>query len=93
MEKIYCGKGKEKFNGNLIEVSLCLSKLPKEFITESKGQKYIKIKVQKSKEPDQWGNTHYVEVDTFKPEKKNENKFTSPTSIAQDIEVDGELPF
>jgi hypothetical protein len=29
-EKLYCGSGVEKFDGNLIEISVCLSKIPQE---------------------------------------------------------------
>lgn len=69
-EKIYCGSGKEKFEGNLVDVSLCLSDLPKEKIFEYNGKKYIKLKVVKKKEEDQYGRTHYIEVDMWEPEKE-----------------------
>ena len=29
-EKLFCGSGVEKFDGNLIEISVCLSKIPQE---------------------------------------------------------------
>jgi hypothetical protein len=69
-DKIYIGSGIEKFEGNLIEVSLCISDIPKEWIFEYQGKKYLKIKVQKKREPDQYGKTHSVEINTFKPEPK-----------------------
>lgn len=69
--KVYCGSGKEKFDGNLVEISICLSDLPKDKIFEYNGKKYIKLKVGKKKETDQYGKTHYVEVDMFEPEKKD----------------------
>lgn len=69
--KVYCGSGKEKFDGNLIDISLCLSDLPKDKIFEYNGKKYIKLKVGKKKQSDQYGKTHYVEVDMFEPEKKD----------------------
>ena len=68
-EKIYCGSGKEKFSGNLVEISVCLSDLPKDRIFEYNGKKYIKLKVVKRRETDQFGKTHYIEVDMFEPEK------------------------
>ena len=34
------------------------------------GDKFIKLKVVKKREADEYGKTHYVEVDTFKPEPK-----------------------
>ena len=70
-EKIYVGSGKEKFDGNLIDVSINLSKISKnakDFIFEYGGDKYIKLKVVKKKGPDEYGKSHYVEVDTWKPE-------------------------
>lgn len=68
--QIFVGSGVEKFEGNLIEISLCLSDLPKEFISEYNGKKYIRLKVQKKREPDQYNKTHSVSVNTFKPEQK-----------------------
>ena len=73
MDKIYCGSGKGKFENNLIEINLCLSDLPKEHIFEYEGKKYIKLKVCKKREIDKFGKTHYLEVNTFKPEKKQED--------------------
>lgn len=69
-EKIYCGSGVEKFDGNLVEVALCVSDLPKDKIFEFNGKKYIKLKVVKKREVDQYNKTHYVEVDMFEPKKQ-----------------------
>ena len=39
------------------------------------GEKFIKLKVVKKRDgADQYGKTHYVEVDTYKPEAKAEEK-------------------
>ena len=84
MEKIYCGSGKKKFDGNLVEINLCLSDLPKEWIFEYEGKKYIKLKVVKKKEVDKFGKSHYIEVDTFKPDKKDRPK---------EITQEDDLPF
>jgi len=74
-EKIYVGSGTEKFDGNLVSCSLCLSDLPSEHIFEYNGKKYIKLNVQKKKQADEYGKTHYVAIDTWKPEpKKDEAK-------------------
>ena len=76
-EKIYVGSGKEKFDGDLVEFSVNLTKLGAEaaehMFTSEKGEKFIKLKVVKKKEAkdggaDQYGNTHYVEVNTWKPD-------------------------
>jgi len=85
-EKIYCGSGIGKFENNLIDVSLCLSDLPKEHVFEYNGKKYIKLKVQKKKEVDKYGKSHFVEVDTWKPTEKKEPE----TSDFEDVD---DLPF
>jgi len=78
-EKKYCGSGIEKFEGNLVEIALCVSDLPKEKIFEFNGKKYIKLKVVKKREVDQYGKTHYIEVDMFEP-KRAETKNDLPGS-------------
>jgi hypothetical protein len=75
-EKIFIGSGVEKFDGNLVEATICLTDITKnasEHIYEYEGKKYLSIKVQKKREgADQFGKTHYVEVNTWKPKKKEE---------------------
>ena len=87
-EKIYIGNGTEKFDGDLVEFSLNLSKMnaeAKEFIFDYKGDKYVKLKVVKKRGgADEYGKTHYVEVDTFKPSAKS-----TPKPKAED----DDLPF
>lgn len=71
--KIYCGSGKTQQSqyGEFYKISICLSDLPKEHITEAKnGKKYINLTVNKKKEPDQYGKDLSVTVDTWKPESK-----------------------
>lgn len=73
--RIYVGNGVEKFDGDMVEFSLNLSKLGKEatdHMFEYNGEKFIKLKVAKMKETNDYGKTHYVEVNTFKPEAKKE---------------------
>jgi hypothetical protein len=69
-KKIYVGSGKQAPGYDLINISVCLTDLPKGHIFEYKGSKYIKLTVAKRKEPDQYGKTHSVSVDTFKPQKE-----------------------
>ena len=47
---IFVGGGIEKFDGNLIEISVCLSKIPQEHRFEYEGKWYTKLKVQKKKD-------------------------------------------
>jgi len=75
-KRIFCGSGKKAEKFDIVNISVCLSDLPKEFITEGKnGKKYIKLKVVGKREPDQYGKTHSVEVDTWKFEEKKDEKF------------------
>ena len=82
-EKIYVGSGVSKFDGDQVACSLCLSDLPQEHMFEYNGKKYVKLIVQKKREADQYGKTHYVAIDTFKPEPKKE----------EEVPADKDLPF
>ena len=77
--RIFCGSGKKAEKFDIVNISVCLSDLPKEFITEARNKKgevkkYIKLKVVGRREPDQYGKTHSVEVDTWKFEEKKDDK-------------------
>ncbi len=56
----------------MINLSICLSDLPKEKITTSgkNGKKYLSIIVDERKEKDQYGNTHTVYVSQTKEERE-----------------------
>ena len=74
MERIYVGNGTEKFDGDLVEFSVNLSKIgkdAKDHVFDYNGEKFVKLKIAKKKDgKDEYGKTHYVEVNTFKPEVK-----------------------
>lgn len=66
--KIYCGSGKEFGQYGQVNASICLDDIPAEHITKgNNGKRYVNIKVCKKREPDQWGKTHYLEIDTWRP--------------------------
>ena len=97
-KKIYVGSGKEKFEGSLINTTINLSKISKtskDFIFEYGGDKFIKLKVVKKKEEDEYGKSHYVEVDTWKPESSAsaEDKGMSFGDPVKTEHLDEELPF
>ena len=85
-EKIYVGSGVEKFDGDLVVVSVNLTKLGKDassFMFEYNNAKFIKLKVSKNRDgANEYGKTHFVEVNTYKPEPKK--------AVAQ---VEDDLPF
>ena len=95
-EKIYLGNGTEKFNGDLVSFALNLGELKKaaEHVFEYKGTKYIKLAVHKKKSgADQYGKTHYVVVDTFKPDKTQVSKPAVPVMAHATDEFEDEIPF
>ena len=67
-DKIFVGSGKASEYG--VNISVCLTDLPKEHIFEYNGKKYIKLVVNEKREEDQYGKTHSVSVNTWRPEKK-----------------------
>jgi|TARA_R110000796_G_scaffold85379_1_gene185331 hypothetical protein len=68
-EPIYVGNGIEKFNGNLIEISVCLTDVEKHKY-DFKGKNYVKLKVSKKKQVDEYGKTHSVQVNLWKPKEE-----------------------
>ena len=73
-EKIYLGKGRASDEYDLINVSICVSDIPKEKIVTAKNKKkYLNITVARMKEVDQYGKTHTVYIDEYKPKtEKND---------------------
>jgi hypothetical protein len=88
-KKIYVGKGVSKFEGKLIEISVCLSDLPEEHMIEYNNKKYIKLKVQQMKQPDKYNKTHVVEVNTWKPDKEKPKE----PEMKDSFENTDDLPF
>jgi len=75
-----------------VQTSVCLTDITnnaKDFIFEYEGKKYIKLKVVKKRETDQYGRTHYVEVDTWKPTIQS----TGDTRNKKVVEKEDDLPF
>ena len=87
---IYVGSGVEKFDGDLIEISVCLSDLPAEHRFEYNGKWYAKLKVNRKRETDEYGKTHSVAINTWKPEASNKSVAT-PEPVEPQENVD--LPF
>ena len=86
-EVIYVGKGKRSKFG--YRFSVCLSDIPAEHINEFNGKKYINLELKEMRQPDKFGKTHTVTVDTWKPEAKLEqSNEPMPESIGTN-----DLPF
>lgn len=107
VNKIYCGNAKEiTFNdgGSLIAATLDLGMLlqhEEEFgFTTTGGKRTIKIKVCQSRETDRYGNTHYLEIDQWKPDgsraaapKPAPNYGSTPPPGPPSPNPDDDIPF
>ena len=76
-EKIYIGSGKEKIfdnGGSVINCMITLDGLAQIFkdhgFTTQNGVKKLKLIIGKRREIDQYGNSHYVQIDTWKPDQQ-----------------------
>jgi hypothetical protein len=71
-EKIYCGRGKKVGQYGTIAVSICIDDIPEEHITKAlvNGKRYLNLNISEKRDVDQYGFTHSVAVDTWKPEAK-----------------------
>jgi len=88
-DKIYCGSGKERRfrdGGFIIGVTLDIETLQKSFrehgFITAQGKKKIKINVSARREIDQYGNTHYVTIDTWKPDTGAQQQTATRTQPA-----------
>ena len=77
-KRIYLGHGKRVKDYDLINFSLCISDIPTSSPFEYKGKKYIKLVIGAKKETDQYGKTHSIWLDTFKPQKQNQEENDQP---------------
>jgi hypothetical protein len=92
-DKIYCGRGKTFGQYGTISVSICLDDIPAEYITKSdkNGKRYVKVNVDAKREADDYGYTHTVTVDTWKPTARSAPATTRPAM--EDHDDNGSLPF
>ena len=70
---VYLANGKSKFEDKIICFSLCLSDLhekTKDHSFEYEGKFYVKLEMHKKKEIDQYKNSHFLKVNTYKPPSK-----------------------
>lgn len=86
-DKNYVGSGKQIGNYDMINISVCLSDLPKDDMFEYNGKKYIKLTVGKKRKADKYGKTHSVWVNDYKPDEKKDEPEITPDN------EDSSLPF
>jgi hypothetical protein len=66
-KKTYLANLKAFGNYGSIKGRIYADKVDQYWETDDKGRKYLPILVNVNKEPDQYGNTHSVTLDTWKP--------------------------
>ena len=93
MDRIFCGNGKKVMDWK-IGISVCLDDIPAEWITTAKnGKRYINLDVcEKKGGADKWGKTHSVEVNTWKPDKKDAAVVQAKKTFVDDFDS-GSIPF
>lgn len=86
-EKIYVGSGKEitfKDGGSIIKINISPDDLVKLNNAKSKGG-WVNLELHKRKAPSEKGQTHYLCVDTWKPEATNTKSNSAPVNESDDI--------
>ena len=103
-DKIYCGSGKRIGTYGTVSISICLDDIPAEYKTKSNnGKVYVNLNVNEKREADQYGKTHSVTVDTWKPDGQQSGKplrpitatgkIPNPAYRPQDEDTEPDLPF
>ena len=99
-DKIFCGDGKAFGQYESVKISVCLDDLPEEFIKTAKnGKRYVSMVLNKKREPDQYGKTHYIEVDTWKPNVQSASQGSqagynqADDQQSADDPIDDDMPF
>lgn len=98
-EKIYCGNGKQIKTqyGDLMKLSLTAEDVQK--LQENLDNGWVNVAIKQRREPSAGGMTHYLEVDTWKPEPREGGsapkaaaKKAEPAENIEDISAE-DLPF
>ena len=97
-ERFYCGSAKSRDTqyGEQLTVSVDLTECTRLFgdhgyITKDGKKHYITLKINRRREVGKYGETHTVEVDTWKPEQKQAIVQHPVSPSAQDFPDD--IPF
>lgn len=86
--RTYVGKGVKAGQFDLVNISICIDDAEPHFF-EYNGKRYVKLTVGGLRETDQYGKTHSVWVNEYKPEAK-----TEPQTQKQQVnQPQSDLPF
>jgi len=89
--KTFIGSGKEKFDGNVVNVSIDIENATP-FIYEKSGRKYLTFDVSKLRQPTEYGKTHSASVWSPDGEKKESFSNDAPTPEENPFS-DSDIPF
>lgn len=89
---IYCGSGRKQ-NDSWLKVTINPDKIM-DYIQTYEGNKFIKLNINIKDEPDQYGKDVSISVDTWKPNKKDEEPEEEETQDEPVLpETNDDLPF
>ena len=71
-KKVYLSNLKPIGSTTGLKGRIYLDKIEEHFQVDDKGRKYINYSIWENREPDQYGNSHAMVLDTWKPEAKKE---------------------
>lgn len=81
-EKIYVGSGREVGNYGNIAISFALEDVKQYAKQANNGKQYVNLIIGKKKEKDQYGKTHWLAIDEYNPETKEERSAKQATENA-----------
>ena len=72
-DKIYVGSGKKAGNYDIVNISIAADKVQEHWF-DYNGKKYLRLAVGALREANEYGKTHSVWVDNYKPEQKQQSQ-------------------
>ena len=90
-ERVYVGKGKKAGNFDLTNISICIDNCEPHFY-EYNGKRYVSLTVGGLRETDQYGKTHSVWVNDYKPNNNQATNQNNNSNVASNVK-EADLPF
>ncbi len=102
-DRNFVGSGKKVANYDMVNITLCVTDIPKAEIYEYNGKKYLNLTIGAKRDgADQYGKTHSIWINDFKPDKtkakgqdveKNQAELNSYDQTAQEEINPNDIPF
>jgi hypothetical protein len=81
-EKTFVGSGREVGNYGNVAINFALEDVKQYSKLSKNGKHYVSLLIGKKKEKDQYGKTHWVAIDEYNPETKEERSAKQATENA-----------